>query len=272
MTGGPTAKVIADSVEPMGSRLTTMEVRLHRFVLAEFNTHRVFSRNSASSRAIPIEKRISEAVEDPAMPLHWGENQRGMQADREGDEHWIAACRREWLRARDHAVASAQYLSLIGLHKQVTNRLLEPFLWHTVVVSATNWMGFFEQRCSPLAQPEMRAAAEAMRAALDASQPKSLPYGAWHLPYVQPDELRDERLTTPDLCRLSVARCARVSYLTHDGVRDWSKDFDLHDRLLGASPPHASPFEHVACAVGSDRCWHWGNFEGWAQLRKERGL
>jgi thymidylate synthase ThyX len=257
----PTASVVLDSLSPAGVRLTTLEVTLHRFVLAELNTHRVLSRNSASSRAIPTAKQVRRLVDDPALPVEFGTNQRGMQAGEAltGEAHDAAL--RVWLEARDHAVAAAEQLFELGVHKQVVNRILEPFMWHTVILSGTDWDGFWQQRCSPLAQPEIRVAAEAMRAAFDASEPAPLAEGGWHTPYVRDDEADlDVELRK----RISAARCARVSYLTHDGRRDLAADEELYERLVTADPPHWSPLEHVATPAADPVP---GNFHGWRQLR-----
>lgn len=258
----PRAAVIADSVSQAGARVTTVEVTLHRFVLAELNTHRVFSRNSASSRAIPVRKQIEAVLRDPALPIEFGSNQRGMQAGAalEGADHEAALT--AWIGARDAAVAAVTELAELGVHKQVTNRLLEPFLWQTVIVTATDWDDFWAQRCSPLAQPEIRAAAEAMRAAYRASTPAALATGQWHTPYVRPDEAC---LAPEQRKRISAARCARVSYLTHDGRRDLAADDELYERLVEADPPHWSPLEHVATPAPDGDAP--GNLRGWAQLR-----
>lgn len=259
----PNATVVADSISPQDVRLTTIEVTLHRFVLAELNTHRVFSRNSASSRAIPVRKQVARVVEDPALPVEFGSNQRGMQAGEPlaGTEEEAALA--AWLQARDHAVAAVERLDELGVHKQVTNRLLEPFMWHTVIITATEWDGFWEQRCSPLAQPEIRVAAEAMHAAFDASSPAEVASGEWHTPYLR-DE--DGDLDPETAKQVSAARCARVSYLTHDGRRDIDKDLELYERLVTARPPHWSPLEHVATPAAPGTTPP-GNLRGWAQLR-----
>lgn len=261
----PNATVIADSISPGGVRLTTIEVTLHRFVLAELNTHRTFSRNSASSRAIPVSRQLQRVLEDPAMPVEFGANQPGMQAGEAltGEAQADALC--AWLAARDAAVEAVRQLALLGVHKQVTNRLLEPFMWQTCLVTATDWDGFWQQRCSPLAQPEIMAAAVAMRAAFDASQPRPLADGDWHTPLIQPDEA-DLHLEARK--RISAARCARVSYLTHDGRRDLSVDEQLYDRLVTADPPHWSPLEHVARPL-ADGEQPAGNLGGWRQLRHD---
>ena len=262
----PTARVIADSTSPSGTRLTTLEVRLHRFVLAELNTHRVFSRNSASSRAIPIAKQIERVLDDPALPLEYGSKRMGMQAGPPLEGDALVEAQQVWLAARDSAVAAARELLQLGVHKQVANRLLEPFMWHTVIVSSTDWDGFWTQRCSPLAQPEIRAAAEAMRAAVLSSTPIARASGDWHLPYITDDD-RVEAHTHETLRRVSAARCGRVSYLTQDGRRDLDEDLKLYDRFVTADPPHASPLEHVATPAPANGARQLGNLRGWLQLR-----
>jgi len=268
------AKIILDSLSPSGDRLTTMEVTFHRFVLAEFNTHRVFSRNSASSRAIPVYRMMERADEDPAWPLVWAAEQKGMQGGEEltGDD--LALAQDLFTRIHDNTLLLIrQYLAWVHqdsdnpqLHKSLINRLLEPFLWHTVIVSSTEWDNFFQQRCSPLAQPEIKAAAELMRAAYEASVPHQMNHGEWHTPYIddQDSGLRDQQRQF-----VSAARCARVSYLTHDGVRDHAQDLELFHRLVSARPGHWSPLEHVATPADGGRWKAKGNFKGWAQLRHE---
>lgn len=253
----PSAKVIEDSISQNGHRLTTMEIVCHRFVLAEFNTHRAFSRNSASSRAIPVKKQIDKVWNDPAYPLSWPREQRGMQgAAEQVDDPLVAEVL--WAEAMNHAVGIAERLIEQKVHKSVTNRLLEPFMWHTIIVTATDWQGFFDQRCSPLAQPEIRAVADLMREAYDDSTPRLLNAQQWHLPYVDQEDLNAlvahvdafspsiYRLIIREAQKVSAARCARVSYLTHEGKRDITADLALYERLVTADPPHWSPLEHVA--------------------------
>lgn len=247
------AKVIADSITTAGDRLTTFEVRFHRFVLAEFNTHRVFSRNSASSRAIPVHKQIQRLYDDPAIPVSWPLEKQGMQGGDELDLATAANAEQVWVDARNEAILAAENLRAKGVHKSVTNRLLEPFMWHTVVVSATAWQNFLLQRVSPLAQPEIQAPARLMLDAYEESQPKTLTAGDWHLPYVDESEVRWDRCDV--LRKVSAARCARVSYLTQDGVRDIEKDLELYDRLVSARPMHASPLEHVARPAPENQHW-----------------
>jgi thymidylate synthase ThyX len=289
------AKVLADSRSPAGHRLTTLEATFPRFVLAEFNTHRVFSRNSASSRAIPIAKQLRRVLEDPYVPIEFGSNQPGMQAGPPLAGEAKELAEREWLSARDDAVrrvlglvagpgevaASDDPLQVLerveaatkarerpaewlNVHKQVANRLLEPFMWHTVIVTATEWDNFWNLRCHPDAQPEIRLVAERMRDAVAGSEPTEVAPGEWHLPLIRPED-REQIASLEDLVKVSAGRCARVSYLTHDGRRDLQADLDLHDRLLTSG--HMSPLEHPARPLGDDE-WC-GNFRGWRSYRKE---
>ncbi len=259
------AKVITDSISEPGARLTTLEVTFPRFVLPEFNTHRVFGRNSASSRAIPVAKQLERVRQDPFIPIHWGANQPGMQADYEltGSERDQAEL--AWLAARDSAVQYTEQLLALGLHKQITNRLLEPFMWHTVIVTATEWSNFYALRLNPQAQPEIRRTAELMAVAYNASAPRLVRYGEWHLPLIQPDEQSWAVANIEDAIKVSVGRCARVSYLTHDGVRDYAKDIELYDRLVSSG--HMSPLEHVATPLLYSGDWS-GNLRGWKPIRK----
>ena len=175
----PSAKILADSVNPSGDRLTTFEIKLHRYVLAEFNTHRVNSRNFQSSRACPVEKMIANILKEDEMvyPLHWGRKQKGMVADLEIDEADQLEAIAIWDEAREAMVGFTRRLLEIDVHKQVANRLLEPFMAITGIVTATDYSNFFAQRCPPESQPEIRAFADAMKWAYDASEPERLSAG-----------------------------------------------------------------------------------------------
>jgi thymidylate synthase ThyX len=260
-------KVVLDSIAPNGKRLTTLEVTMPRFLLAQFNTHRSMSRNAASSRAIPTAKMLERVEQYPFVPYEWGTNQRGMQAGPSLAGDAAEQAREIWLACRDEVLAHVRRLHELGVHKQLANRLLEPFMWVTVIVSATEWANFFTLRCHEDAQPEFQKVACMVAEALAGSTPQPVAVGSWHLPYIQPDE-RSLPLEVQQQC--SVARCARVSYLTHDGKRDIEKDKELYDRLLhGSGLGHWSPFEHVAtpkAAEGPDP--REGNFKGWLQYRK----
>ena len=289
------AKVIADSISPQGVRLTTMQLRYPRFIHAELMTHRVFSRNASSSRAVPVERLIADVESDPVVPLFWGKNQPGMQAGEEcvervqdpeiSDTYYGSMTREQaWLAARDNAVKTAQAFTAAGYHKQIVNRLLEPFSHINVVATATEWANFFALRCHIAAEPHMQLLAEAMRAARNESTPIPLEPGQWHLPYVgnvtnvnqmpyreMPDALQ--------WIKVSVARCARVSYLTTEGKPPTVEaDLALYERLVGSQPMHASAAEHQATPDGRTYDsmgpgeWHHpelqGNLRGWVQYRK----
>lgn len=263
-----TATVIADSISTFGKRITTLQLKYPRFIHSEFMTHRVFSRNSASSRAIPVAKMIEQVQNDPAMPIYWGLNQPGMQAGKEHED--ISTAQVWWKAAAIDAAVSATLLNDLGLHKQIVNRVLEPFQWMHTIVTATEWRNFFELRCHPDAQPEFQALANAILAAMNDSSPVERASGwhnesSWHLPYVSDDErVNLHPLTLP---KLSAARCARVSYLKHDGTAPvLSEDMTLFERLVGSKPLHASPIEHQAVA-GNSICRS-RNFLGWHQYRE----
>lgn len=259
------AAILADSVSRAGIRLTTLEITYPRIVHAEFLTHRMFSRNAASSRAIPVEKLIADVEADPFVPARFGRNQSGMQAGAwlEGAEHEAAVA--AWLRGRDRAVATARELLAAGSHKQLTNRPLEPYQWYTSIVTATEWGNFFALRDHPAAQPEIQALAVQMRAAMNASTPTMLEVGEWHLPLTPDlDRLLAEH-GLEDAKRAAVGRCARVSYKTHRGARDPGADVDLCERLT--EDGHMSPLEHVATPASNPEIFY-GNLRGWVSVRK----
>lgn len=267
------AKVIADSVSAAGKRIVTLELCYQRFIHSEVMTHRVFSRNAMSSRAIPVAKMIEQVRSQPAMPLHWGANRPGMRAHEEVKDKEMAADL--WCRAAACAADIADQMNAIGLHKQVANRILEPFQWMRTIVTATEWDNFFELRDHEDAEPNFQNLARLMREAVAASTPVkresprdwTLPAEhCWHLPYVTAEE---RRLVNVDLLpKISAARCARVSYLTHDGENpDLVKDLLLFERLVGSEPMHASPIEHQAVPFDSTY-YPSRNFRGWKQFRE----
>lgn len=265
-------KIILDSVNTAGDRLTTFEVTYPRFVHSELMTHRVFSRNASSSRAIPIEKMIQQVVDSPVIPVWIGKNQKGMQAKEELTGQARQDFIDSWLDARDVAVFHARDMIEIGAHKQIVNRILEPWMWITVLVSSTEFNNFFNLRVHPDAQPEIEKIARMMLDSYVSSVPHCHPNGSLHLPLTNDYyDLLDEGYSVEQIKKISVGRCARVSYLTHDGKRDPQADIDLHDnRLLHPNnpddPDHMSPFEHIAMASPGERS---GNFVGWHQYRKD---
>jgi thymidylate synthase ThyX len=264
------ARILLDSLGPSGKRLTTWELTYPRFVHAELMTHRLFSRNSASSRAIPVEKLMERVRNDPALPVWWGKNQSGMQAREELDEESQRNAHALWLVARDNALKAVEQLQSIGLHKQLANRLIEPWMFITVIVSATEYSNWFHLRNHKDAQPEISWVAKAMWTQYNERAPMQLPAGAWHMPLIAEEE-RLFGYSDEILKKVSTGRCARVSYLTHDGKREMEKDIELHDRLSKGpqtgEPGHWSPFEHVAQALATPE--RSGNFIGWKQYRKE---
>lgn len=260
------AEVIVDSINPWGQRVTTEVVTFPRCILSEVNTHRSHSKSSASSRAVPVRRMLEQVETNPFIPMRWQSAQAGMQGGADLDPERAEMARQAWLIARDHAVLAARVLlDVHGLHKTMPNRLLEPFMWHTAILTATDdgWTNLFRQRCSPLAEIHMQATADAMRAAYDASAPIKVDFGGWHLPYIADDE---HGLPLDAQQKLSAARCARVSYLTHDGRRDHDEDLRLFEKLATADPIHASPMEHQATPnqFGDQQL---GNLAGWSQLR-----
>lgn len=268
------AKIIEDSISPTRARLTTFQLRYPRFIHAELMTHRLFSRNASSSRAIPAKRLLDDIERDPAMPIHWGRNQKGMQARKEMDAFQAQACKELWLQARDSVLAIARSLESQGLHKQVVNRLTEPWAHISVVLTATEFDNFFQLRCHPDAQPEIKRLADQMRDLYFSQTPRRLNPGQWHLPYILDEErfAPGNRRTTGELknegnlIRASIARCARVSYLTHDKQKpDLDVDVALYQRLFDSK--HMSPFEHVATPGTDPNTWS-GNFKGWVQFRK----
>lgn len=310
----PTAKVIADSITEQGHRLTTLEVKAWRPVLAEINTHRMFSRNSASSRAIPVSKTLNRFDTEFAFPLEWPSEQKGMQGGNEliGDnlldakELWMSVSDIMWGEIQDYVDYHPDPST--RLHKSLLNRWLEPGLMQTMIISATNWDGFFWQRCHKDAEVHIRVAAEAMQEAIANSVPELLYKNEWHLPYWSENggHIGDDsdghdhaigshspKLSYVEIAqRCSVARCARVSYMNQNGVRSLEDDLALYERLVSTKDGgvyHASPLEHVATPWADNSQYVYvpntvddtgldtemgplpklGNFVGWLQLRHQ---
>jgi len=256
------ASILADSIAPSDTRLTTMKVTMPRFVLAEFNTHRVFSRNAGSSRAISVERRLKAVMDNPVIPVEWGIEQKGMQATGLVDERTEHIVRDVWLEARNFAVEAAQVLNAVGIHKQIVNRLIEPFSYVDVIVSSTLWDNFFTLRCSPMAQPEMRVVAEHMREAFEKSVPTFVPWGQWHCPTINKQDMLESECLD-DALLTACGRIARVSYHAHPKTLE--EDRNLARMLM--TNGHWSPFEHVAKAELGARP-HCRNFvRDWAQYR-----
>lgn len=266
-----TAKVIAASYNN-GKALYSLQLQYPRFIHSELMTHRVFSRSASSSRAIPVKKMLAQVWNEPAEPIHWGANQAGMQANTQLTGWKLKLSKGLWRTAAKAACCFVWALDKLGAHKQWANRLLEPWQYIHVIVTATEWKNFDELRMHKDAQPEMQALALAIFAARSTSILENrgnsvAERDAWHLPYVTGAERADHSIELADLQAASAARCARVSYLTHDGAKpDIAKDLELFTRLVGSKPEHASPTEHPARAgIDFDRFFY--NLHGWSSLR-----
>lgn len=318
------ASIVADSVNAQGNRLTTFKLRYPWFIHGELMTHRVLSRNASSNRAIPLAKMLEEARSDDlrAEPVYWGAEQKGMEPGGElGRTRPLATqsdplpmspyeeARMWWKSAAMQAANCAQAMSMGGAHKSLCNRVLMPYTHANVVVTATEWDNFFGLRLDKAADPTMRALAVKMWEERAKSVPKLLQPGKWHLPFADDwgtthdlEEFINQKqrfeLGTDDLIKISVARCARVSYESFETGRRSTveEDLRLYDRLVGAQPLHASPAEHQATPDEPDtysisvpkqteeqkaarfvpltmeiKMKHpeqWGNFVGWRQYRQ----
>ncbi|UAV84599.1 hypothetical protein PHB09_104 [Pseudomonas phage PHB09] len=290
-----TAKIIAHSIAPNGQQIVTWELEYQRFIHGEFMTHRLFSRNAASSRAIPVKTIIDQVRNNPAMPIHWGANQSGMQAKERLSRAMEISARWLWRQAADVAARIAGNMEKLGLHKQVTNRILEPFQTMKTVMTATCMDNFFWLRNHEDAQPEIRELARLMWEALQASEPVPLKPGMWHVPYFGDgywfDCPEDEFYMGPlaDALAISSSCCAQVSYRKLDDTLE--KAQMVYKRLVESEPVHASPFEHSATPIQgsvrnilnsldpatwedgithrdrSGKLWS-GNFVGWVQYRQ----
>ena len=267
MTAAPiTARILADSINEGGDRLTTFEWTYPRMIHSEIMTHGALRRNSASSRAIPAKTLRERTLAAPAYPGSWGANQKGMQAENEVAD--IAAAELWWNNGLEMMAKHHKLGEDMGLHKQVVNRVIEPWMMITIIISATDWTNFFHLRMHKDAEPSFQRLARAAWEAYHANLPTVRAIGDWHLPLL--DDAERDVWGTGLGRKISTGRCARVSYLTHEGHRDPGQDLILHDRLIGAGdeggPMHLSPFEHPCEATKPGE--RIGPFTGWKQYRK----
>lgn len=289
------AKIIADSYNPhLDVRITTYELEYPRFIHSEFMTHRVFSRNAASSRAIPVATMIDLIADDPAKPIHWGKNQPGMQAKEELEEPNLIRVKSLWQQSCDDAVGNAIRMNREGAHKQIVNRILEPYQWMKTVMTTTKTRNWDWLRNHDDAQPEIKELAGCMEEASNLSNPVWLQADQWHLPYVDTvtrgtkQEYFDEsgnEIHLSEALMISASCCAQVSYRKQDPSLE--KAGNIYDRLINSEPVHASPIEHQATPIYQpveyigdyflipgithvDRYGmpHSGNFHGWIQHRQ----
>jgi thymidylate synthase ThyX len=276
------AKIIEDSVNDKDQRLTTFVLRYPRFIHSEFMTHRMISKNASSSRAIPVNKILASIEEDIARPIHWGQNQKGMQAQNEVDDETAAKALALWDEAAKSSIEYARKMAELGVHKQVVNRITEPFSHISVVATATDWANFFYLRYHPDAQPEIRELGKKMYKCYRTNQPRLVKtFEAYdeqtevdfevtknaHLPFVPLDE---REMPFTDALAMSQARCARTSYNNHDGTSsNIEKDKVLAKDL--SSVGHFSPFEHQGLSISHSLPKFKGNFNhnfDWIQIRK----
>lgn len=251
-----TAKVIQDSIYK-GKRITSFELEYPRIVHAEFLTHRLFSRNSASSRAIPIETMIKTIEDNPAMPIHWGKNQPGMKAKEELSSIRKKAAKKVWLLAAKTAIKLSRAMNRLGVHKQIANRLTEPYQHMKVVLTATELSNWFWLRDHVDAQPEIAELARQMQIALDNSTPMEIFEDEWHLPYITRTRNASGKLEyftddgvaigLVDAKAISASCCAQVSYRKLDDSLE--KAHKIFTQLIESEPCHASPVEHQATPI-----------------------
>ena len=287
-----TAKILADSVNLAGVRMTSMEIEYPRFILAELNTHRMLSKNSASSRAIPTHKLRDHIKQNTAVPVHWGQNQPGMKAKTQIME--VPRALSLWHTALDSACYYHESLEATGLHKQICNRVLEPWMTMKTVISGTEWANFWHLRNHTDAQPEIHELAYKMHQAYQASTPQTLNPGEWHVPYVTTSRdsgilryrVDDQEVDWETAVKVSASCCAQVSYRTTD--TSVAKALRIYDQLINSKPAHASPVEHQATPLADSAyelpgTYAWplgvshqtrdgflwsGNLRDWIQYRK----
>lgn len=262
---GTSVRVISHSINTAGEEIATVVARYQRFIHGEVMTHKDFSRNASSSRAIPFKTMLKSIWNDMACPIHWGANQPGMQAQDEltGLALWWA--KSMWVLTGRMVLILAWLMNLSGVHKQVINRMIEPWSYINVQITATSWDRFYTLRIHGDAQPEIHDLAWNIRSALKGSKPVLLQRGEWHLPWIKPEE---RNLALDVLLKVSAARSARLSYTQHGSPKmHIGKDVALADKLLG-TPPHMSPFEHQAQATPGEK--H-ANLQGWMNQRTKSG-
>ncbi len=257
-------KIIKDSTCSNGSRLTTFVLTYPRYIHAELMTHRVFSRNSASSRAIPVKKLLKNIIVDKVEPLVYTRNRPGMQGGEPLSGITLIAAKIVWSFGKYTALLSSYLLDKLGLHKQYSNRITEPYSNITVVLTSSQFSNFFNLRFHKDAQPEIQELAKKMYFAMTSSTPQFLKDNEWHLPFV------DSKIGSEKNIIESVAKCARVSYLNHDGSKStYEQDKALYMRLVGSVPKHCSPLEHQATPmIDPLESIKSGNLVGWIQYRK----
>ena len=266
------ATVIQDSVAA-GIRITTLELEYPRFIHAELLTHRQFSRNSASSRAIPVDKMLDHIKQHPAIPVYWGKNMPGMQSKEELEGTHLAQAKLAWSNAVESAVFHSKEMLDAGLHKQYANRNTEFAQTTKTVVTATEWDNWFWLRDHEDAQNEIHELARCMREAMTQSAPLWITTGEWHVPYVDREFDADDdyhihysvggqEVSLEEARMVSASCCAQVSYRKTDDSLEKAKM--VFDRLINSEPVHASPVEHQATPLRASST-HFGDFGSWEE-------
>ncbi len=222
-------------------------------------THRAFSRNAASSRAIPVKTMIEKLRREPAIPIFWGSAQKGMQAGEEIDQFSQLQARQAIEDGMEEMIKLSEELLALGLHKQIANRYLEPWAHMETLVTATDWENFYSLRCHKDAEPNFQALSYAILKEFVTHEPTPTGWMDWHIPYG--DRLPDD-MPLGEKIKIATARAARTSYMRFDGTSIPEADLALHDQLSESS--HWSPFEHVARA----QMGRFANYLGWMPYRK----
>lgn len=257
------AKIIADSISPAGKRITTFELEYGRFVHCELLTHRALSKNSASSRAIPVIKQLKRIWNDPFEPVFWGKNCAGMAAQEELSGWRLKLSKRIWRGLSKVNICFSYLLLKLGGHKEWTNRICEPWSHIKVLVTATELDNLFHLRCHKAAQPEFRDLANKAYDARENSIPEKLEVGEWHLPYISKEFVKENGIELA--LKLSASLCAQTSYRTANDSLEAAER--ITSKLIQGEIVHASPFEHQAQALKNPEEQS-GNFFGWLQYRQ----
>lgn len=266
------AKIIKHSITEWGQEIVTFELEYPRIVHQELLTHKILSKSSASSRAIPILQMIKRVWDNPAEPAAWGKNQSGMSAKEDLKGLNLSAAKFIWAAAAKINCGLSFLLSKTGVHKQIANRLTEPYSYIKVLVTGTNFENWYKLRDHQDADPTIQLLAATMKVAHQNSVPQVLKYGEWHLPYV------DSTVGSEENLKLSASLSAQTSYRKSD--ESIEKAIKIYDRLIDSEPAHFSPFEHQGTPLPSEhsiffthkdklgRLWS-GNFCGWGQYRQK---
>ena len=294
-------RLIAHSTSDLDNQIATFELEYPRYIHSEIMTHRMFSRNAQSSRAVPVAKTSEINALNPVKPLLWGKNKAGMSSVEELEGSELLVAKMHWSNAAEESFNRSKQMSDAGLHKQWANRITEWCSRIKVVVTATEWDNYFWLRDDEdAAQPEIVYLARKMKEVLNASTPELLSPGEWHTPYVEHKRGADgvlryfdtngNQLTTEEALKISASCCGQVSYRKLDDSKE--KALEIYQKLFSGPKPHLSPVEHQATPIDHHKMtnftnssdpfsWEHGithmdsnydlwsaNFKGWIQYRQ----